>query len=305
MEKTDQILVTGARGLVGSNLVEMLRTRGYKKVYGAKRADADLTNLSETKSLLSALKPVHVIHCAGRVYGIGGNMENQGGSFFDNLRINSNVIEAARVSCVEKITVMGTGCIYGADVGTPLRESEIFSGRPHASEAGYAHAKRAALAMLEAYQDSYKLDWAYVVSCNLFGPGDTFNTETGHVVPMLVRKFYDAKKRSTPVMIWGDGSAERDFLYVKDACDAIITVAEKGTGAINIGSGYTHSIREVVEKLSEISGVTDIVWDSSKPNGQDHRSYDLRKLDALGFERKYTMRMGLQETWDWYSERQS
>jgi len=301
MNKSDTILVTGAGGLVGSAVVELLEAEGFSNVAGLTHVDCDLTNFSRTRDVFMGVKPDHVFHAAACVYGIMGNMNNQGKSFLENTKINCSVIEAAMSAQVEKITVMGTGAVYPAPPKSlPLKESEIFDGRPDPHEAGYAHAKRGMLAMLEAYQTNYGLDWAFIVSCNLFGPRDKFDPVNGHVVPSLVAKFYDAKRNGTPVTIWGDGSAKRDFLYVKDAARVGMLAMDKMSGAVNMGSGLVYSIRTVVTALSEITGVTDIQWDASKPNGQPYRGYDLTRLTDAGFKPNYSIRQGLEETWEWY-----
>jgi GDP-L-fucose synthase len=185
----------------------------------------------------------------------------------------------------------------------PLKEDMIFLGRPHHAESAYANAKRAMLAMLEAYQDSYGLEWAYIVSCNLFGARDKFDTVNGHVVPSLIKKFYDAKKAGTKVTVWGDGSAQRDFMYVKDTARVALAVMQKINGATNIGSGRVFRIRDIVESIGAITGMSDrIEWDAAMPNGQDYRAYDLTKTNVVGFECKYSIEEGLRETWDWYQE---
>lgn len=174
-------------------------------------------------------------------------------------------------------------------------------GRPHHAENSYAQAKRAMLAMLEAYSESYHLEWAYIVSCNLFGPRDKFDTLNGHVVPSLVKKFYDAKKNGEMVTVWGDGSARRDFMYVRDTARVAIEIMNHLSGAVNIGSGLIYPIKEIIEMIAEISNMQDrVVWDADKPNGQDYRAYDLSKINSIGFETKYSIEQGLKETWNWY-----
>lgn len=197
---------------------------------------------------------------------------------------------------------MGTGAVYPyPPPGTPLKEDMIHYGVPHASERAYANAKRAMLTMLEAYEESYGLKWAYVVSCNLFGPYDRFDVQFGHVVPSLIKKFYDARKNGTDIEVWGDGSARRDFMYSRDAARVFLAIMESVDGPVNIGSGHVFSIREIVRILGEISGMTDrIRWDSTKPNGQEFREYDLSRINSIDFRCKYSIADGLQETWDWY-----
>jgi GDP-L-fucose synthase len=302
LNKSDRIIVTGAAGLVGSAVVELLRAQDYHNVTGLRRSDCDLLDTSATFADFERRQPDHVFHAAGRVYGIMGNMKNQGASFYENCMINTNVIEASRRAGVRKITVMGTGAVYPfPSPGLPLKEDMIFLGRPHPSEASYANAKRAMLAMLEAYEQSYGLDWAYIVSANLFGPRDRFDSEFGHVVPSLIKKFHQAGKTSGTVTVWGDGSAERDFLYVKDAARIALAVMNGIDGPVNMGSGQVCRIRDVVDALGQLTGLSGrIEWDQSKPNGQAYRGYDLTKIHDIGLKPRYSLRAGLEETWNWY-----
>lgn len=302
MNKSDKIIVTGAGGLVGSALVDRLRAEGYENVMPVQRADCDLLDTPATFALFDRRRPDHVFHAAARVYGIMGSMKHQGASFYENCMINTNVVEASRRAGARKITVMGTGAVYPfPSPGLPLKEDMIFLGRPYPANAGYANAKLATLAMLEAYEESYGLKWAYIVSGNLFGPRDKFDVEFGHVVPSLIKKFYDAKKSGGTVQVWGDGSAQRDILYVKDAARVALAVMSSIDGAVNMGSGHVYSIRDVVETLSELAGMSGrIEWDHSKPNGQAYRAYDLSKIERLGLSPIYSLRDGLAETWKWY-----
>jgi GDP-L-fucose synthase len=302
MKKSDKILVTGARGLVGSALVEHMLAEGYQNVIALGRDECDLTRTDNTRQFFDRHRPDYVFHAAARVYGIMGNMKNKALSFYDNVMINTNVVDAAQRSGVKKITVMGTGAVYPyPSPGLPLREEMIFLGEPHAAENSYAHAKRAMLAMLRAYEESHGLEWAYVVSCNLFGPRDKFDVDFGHVVPSLVKKFYDAKQAGTEVVVWGNGSAQRDFMYVKDTARVGLEIMQHINGPANIGSGTVFRIGDIVEMLAEISDMKGkVVWDKDKPNGQDYRAYDLRKIDSIGFHCLYSIRQGLEETWNWY-----
>jgi GDP-L-fucose synthase len=302
LDKSDRILVTGAAGLMGSALVDHLRAEGYENVSPLARADCDLGDTAATFAEFERRRPVHVFHAAARVYGIGGSLKNQGPLFYDNCVMNTNVVEASRRADVRKVTVMGTGAVYPfPSPGLPLKEEMIFLGRPHSAHAGYANAKLAMLAMLEAYHDSYGLEWAYIVSANLFGPRDRFDAETGNVVPSLIKKFYDAKKSGGAVTVWGDGSAQRDFVYIKDAARIALGVMNSVDGPVNMGSGQVYRIGDVVDALAEIAGMGDrIEWDHSKPNGQGYRAYDLSKIGGLGVKPAYSISEGLKETWDWY-----
>ena len=302
LNTSDRIIVTGAAGLMGSALVDHLRAEGYENVIPLARADCDLIDTSATFAAFERRRPDHVFHAAARVYGIMGSLKNQGRLFYDNSTMNANVVEASRRAGARKVTVMGTGAVYPfPSPGLPLKEEMIFMGRPHPAHAGYANAKLAMLAMLEAYQDSYRLEWAYIVSANLFGPRDRFDTETGNVAPSLIKKFYDAKKNGGNVNVWGDGSAQRDFVYIKDAARIALGIMNGIDGPVNMGSGQVYRIRDVVDTLAELTGMSGrIEWDTSKPNGQGYRAYDLTKIDSLGLKPAYSLREGLKETWDWY-----
>ena len=302
MRRDAVIMVTGAGGLVGSTLLEHLAGEGFTRLVPVLRRDCDLSDSKSTESLFARTRPTYVFHAAGRVYGILGNMMNQGLSFYDNSMINTNVVEASRRHGVEKITVMGTGAVYPyPPPGVPLRENMIHFGIPHASERGYANAKRAMLAMLEAYEESYGLKWAYIVSCNLFGPRDRFDVKFGHVVPALIRKFHEARCNGGGVEVWGDGAAEREFVESRDAAQAFGRIMENVDGPVNIGSGVVYSIREIVDMLGAITGMADRVrWDRTKPNGQEYREYDLSRMRSAGFQCRYSIAEGLRETWDWY-----
>ena len=302
MNKLDRIVVTGAAGLVGSALVDRLSAEGFENVVGLGRADCDLLDTAVTFAEFERRRPDHVFHAAARVYGILGSMKHQGPSFYENIMINTNVVEASRRAGVRKITVMGTGAVYPfPSPGLPLKEDMIFLGRPFPGNAGYANAKLATLSMLEAYQESYGMKWAYIVSANLFGPRDKFDVEFGHVVPSLIKKFYDAKKNGGAVTVWGDGSAQRDFVYVKDAARIALAVMKEVDGPVNMGSGQVYRIGDIVEALTEITDMSGrLEWDPTKPNGQAYRAYDLSKILSLGFKPAYSIRDGLKETWDWY-----
>jgi len=302
MDKQDTIVVTGARGLFGSAMVEYLRAQGYQNVVGVGREECDLSDLPATRRYFEQLAPQYVFHAAGRVYGIMGNMKNKALSFYDNILINTSVVDASYRAGVKKIAVMGTGAVYPyPPPGQPFTEDMIFMGEPHKSEDSYSHAKRAMLGMLRAYNESYGLDWTYIVSCNLFGPRDRFDAEQGHVIPSLIKRFYDAKRDGGRVAVWGDGTARRDFLFVEDAARAAFLAMDRIEGPVNIGSGNVYTIREMVEALTEVSGMEGRVdWDASKPNGREYLGYDLSRISAAGFKSENTFKEGLRKTWDWY-----
>jgi GDP-L-fucose synthase len=305
MKQNSCILVTGANGLAGSAVVEHLCAHGLTCVVPVTRRDCDLRDPIAVMKMFDRIEPEYVYHPAATVYGIMGNMKNQAKSIYDNTLINTNVIHSAHVvASVKKIVAMGTNAIYPWPPKLPYTEDDIFDGRPHNMESGYGHAKRHMLAMLEAYKESHGLDYTYLVSGNLYGPRDRFNTETGHVLPSLIKKFYDASVNPDAVVsIWGDGSPTRDFLYSADLARIVHGMLALGTsGAINIGSGEASSIRRVAGMLSDISGVglDRIQFDKTKPNGRPDCYADLSKLRALGFAPDYSIAKGLSLTYDWY-----
>jgi GDP-L-fucose synthase len=259
---------------------------------------------SATKAFFLEQKPDAVIHLAARVYGIGGNMAFKGVSYFDNTQINTHVVEAARLGGTRKIIGMGSGCVYPfPSPDELLQEETMYDGRPHPSEDSYAHSKRGLAAQLAAYHEQYEIEYVFTISGNLYGPYDKFDTANGHVTPSLVRKFYESSQTGQLVEVWGDGSARRDFSYSEDIGDALVLLMEEGNGVFNLGTGQIHSIREIVEILSDITGLHEkVVWDREKPNGQAFRAYNLNRLFALGFKPKITLREGLERTFQWYAK---
>jgi len=302
MNKTNRILITGGYGLLGTALRNLLEKEGYLHVFYQSSAQYDLIKSKDTFAFFQHAKPDYVFHLAAHVNGIGGNIKNQHKAYLNNVRINTNVIEACVLSGVKKILAMGTGAVYPHSLpGGMLNEAFIFEGEPHDSEYGYAIAKRAMLSQLKICEKQYGLKYVFPVSANLYGPNDHFDTENGHVVPSLVRKFYETKTFGGKVKVWGQGLAKRDFLYVDDAARALLSIMQKAEGPINLGSGDVRSIFYLVEILSKISGVSmDLVeWDGSKPEGASLRSYDLTKLMSTGFKCEHSFEGGIRKTYEW------
>ncbi len=296
-----KILITGGKGLVGSALVVELGNQGYTNLVSLTRQCCDLTNFEEVKTLFHSIKPNIVFHLAASVFGVGGNAKNPATIFLDNTLMNTHVIEASRLVEVAKIVAMGTVAAYPHPKIIPIKEEHIWDGPPHRSESSYGHAKRAMLAQLLAYQENYGLDFSYVISTNLYGPGDKFDVQQGHVIPSLIRKFYEAKKTNSEVVIWGDGSAARDFLYSKDMARALILVMNKHSGPINIASGKKTMIKDVVSFLSDYFDMHESVrWDSRMPNGRQFYEIDLGNMKSMGFSPIDTIQSGLQETLEWF-----
>ncbi len=302
MNKDATILITGGNGLVGHALKRSLVNQGYKNIFAPRSSEYDLSNMEQTLKMFANIQPDFVFHNAARVYGIMGNMKNKGLSYLDNVLINTNTIEACRIFNVKKVVAMGSGCVYPyPSPGLPLQEDMIWMGEPHHSEDSYAISKRAMYMHLKSYNESYDTKYAFVISGNLYGPNDKFDEDFGHVTPSLVSKFYRAKESGGKINVWGDGSAQRDFLFAYDVGDALINIMLKIEGPVNMGSGNVIKIKDIVDVLADITGLHDQVeWDSNMPNGQDYRAYDLSKLQSTGFKPKYDLKKGLQETWKWY-----
>lgn len=303
IEESARFLITGGTGLVGRALTGVLARKGFKNVAAIGSRDCDLRDGNEVGRLFSRLKPDYVFHLAARVHGIGGNAKYKSDILYDNVLINTNVVEHARRSAVKKIVAMGSGCVYPELKGQKeLFEDQIWNGPPHTSEDSYAHAKRLMLAQLLAAKEQYGMASAFAISGNLYGPYDNFNVEEGHVIPSLVAKFFDAKQKGQPVRVWGSGVAIRDFSYCDDAAEALFELLLKLEGPVNLGSGFLHPISDIVSALQDICGKeVRVEWDSSKPDGQLVRYYNLDKLKSTGFAPKVTLAEGIRRTYDWYA----
>lgn len=300
---SEKILITGASGVIGQALQRELEAAGYTNVVAISSKDADLRDEAQTKELFAKVKPTIVYHLAACVFGIMGNLQNKAKAFVENTRINTNVIDASHLAGVRKVVAMGSSAIYSDSVTLPMSEEQVWSGPPHYSEASYAHSKRAMLAQLEAYSDQYGMEFAFCISTNLYGPFDKFDEQWGHVIPSLISKFHKANMLGESVPVWGTGKARRDFLFNEDAARAMRMIGEQFNGTINLASGVSQTIRETAECIQKVSGFEgDIVWDSTKPDGQHLREYDISKLESLGFKPAHSLEQGLDKTYRWFKD---
>ncbi len=299
-----RVLVTGGAGFLGSHLVERLEADGHD-VAVPRSADSDLTHEADVARVFGEAEPELVFHLAAEVGGIGANRANPGRYWYANLIMGAHVLEQSRVAGVRKLVFAGTVCSYPKFTPVPFLEADLWDGYPEETNAPYGVAKKAVLVGAQAYREQYGLDTAYLLPANLYGPRDNFDLETSHVIPALVRKLLAGDDE---VVLWGDGSPTREFLYVDDCVEGLLLAAEKPTGPepINLGTGAETSIRELAELVAELTGFAgSIVWDESMPNGQPRRSLDAsRAREVLGFEARTRLRDGLERTIAWYrSER--
>jgi GDP-L-fucose synthase len=304
-----RMLVTGGAGFLGSFVCDLLRDRGAD-VFVPRRVDYDLTEQSDVRRLLENAAPDVVIHLAAEVGGIGANRANPGRYFYANAAMGLNIIEESRKRSVRKVVQVGTVCAYPKFTPVPFSEDDLWNGYPEETNAPYGIAKKALLVMLQSYRQQYGLNGIYLLPVNLYGPGDNFDLETSHVIPALIRKFVTARRAQAPsVEVWGTGSASREFLYVEDAARAIVMATEAYDGPlpVNVGTGREITIKQLVETIRDATGfVGDIVWDSTKPDGQPRRMLDTsRAKDLLGFEAEIGLEEGLRRTIDWWERQEA
>ena len=295
-----RVLVTGGGGFLGSHLAERLERDGHR-VFAARRRDYDLTRADDTQRLFADARPELVFHLAAEVGGIGANRANPGRYWYANLMMGAHMLEASRVHEVEKLVVAGTVCSYPKFTPVPFREDDLWSGYPEETNAPYGVAKKAVLVGAQAYREQYGLRTAYLLPANLYGPRDNFHPTNAHVIPDLIRKMV---ARGDEVVLWGDGSPTREFLYVEDAVEGLVLAAERydGVKPVNLGTGAEISIRELARLIAEVTGFEGrITWDTSMPNGQPRRGLDTsRARELIGWEARMPLRDGLERTVAWY-----
>jgi len=295
-----RVLVTGGGGFLGSHLVERLEDEGHD-VFAARRRDYDLTRRDDAERLFRDGDPELVFHLAAEVGGIGANRANPGRYWYANLMMGAHVVELSRLHGVRKLVIAGTVCAYPKFTPVPFREDDLWNGYPEETNAPYGVAKKAVLVGAQAYRDQYGLNAIFVLPANLYGPRDNFHPTNAHVIPDLIRKMSESPDE---VVLWGDGSPTREFLYVDDAAEGLALAAGRYDGGdpVNLGTGVETSIRETAELVAELTGFTgEIVWDTSMPNGQPRRSLDAtRARERFGFEARTPLREGLERTVAWF-----
>jgi GDP-L-fucose synthase len=294
--------VTGGGGFLGSHLVERLQSDGHD-VFVPRRADYDLTREDDAARLFADARPEIVFHLAAEVGGIGANRANPGRYWYANLLMGAHVLEQARRADVAKLVLAGTVCAYPKFAPIPFREDDLWNGYPEETNAPYGVAKKSILVGAQAYRDQYGLNSIFLLPANLYGPRDNFHQTNAHVIADLIRKMAAGDDE---VVLWGDGSPTREFLYVEDCVDGLVLAAQRYAGPepVNLGAGKEISIRELAELVAEVVGFQGkIVWDTSMPNGQPRRSVDAsRARELFGFEARTDLRDGLERTMAWYRE---
>ena len=306
IKRENSIFVAGHRGLVGSAILRKLRTKGYEKLLTRNRSELDLTDQSAVRGFFEAEKPDVVILAAAKVGGIGANSAFPAEFIHSNLAIEVNVIHEAWLSGVKKLLFLGSSCIYPRLAPQPIREESLLSGPLEPTNEAYAIAKIAGLKMCEFYSGQYGVSYISVMPTNLYGPNDNFDTETSHVLPAMIRKFDDARRRGdSKVVLWGTGKPRREFLHVDDLAGACIFLLENYSGSqiLNIGWGEDIAISELAEMIKKIVGFEgEIEWDTSRPDGTPRKLLDVSGMKNLGWSPSISLEKGLEDTYRWYCD---
>ena len=297
------ILVAGGSGLVGSAIVRELNGLN-QDVIGISSKDVDLLDRSKTFEFINNLKPTAIIDSAAKVGGIGGNNSYPVEFLSQNLQIQSNLMDAAHAAKVSKFVFLGSSCIYPRDCAQPIKEEYLLTGELEQTNSAYAVAKIAGIELIKSYRKEYGYKWISVMPTNMYGPNDNFDLENGHVLPVLIRKFIEAKRSGGgKVTLWGSGSPLREFMHVDDFAKAVVFCMDKDDDSeqINVGSGQEVSIKDLAGKISKVVGFNgEISWDSSKPDGTMRKVLDSSKITKLGWKPLISLDQGIASTVEWY-----
>jgi GDP-L-fucose synthase len=305
--KDRRVLITGGGGFLGRYVCAAIQSRGPAALFAPRKADYDLTQQDRVRALLKDTRPDTIVHMAAVVGGIGANRTNPGLYFYQNAVMGIHLMEEARQSGVEKFVSLGTICSYPKFTPVPFKEEYLWNGYPEETNAPYGIAKKILLVQGQAYRQQYGFNAITLLPVNLYGPHDNFDLSSSHVIPALVRKTIEAREaKQRELVVWGDGSPSREFLFVRDAAEAIAMATESYNDAnpVNIGSGHEITIRDLVTVICELCGFQgEIRWDETKPNGQPRRCLDTsRAKNAFGFTAMTDFRAGLAETISWYEK---
>lgn len=300
-----KILITGGSGFLGKHVIAKLKERGVKSFFAPTSKELDLVQL---ENCVKAVRGMDIIiHLAGFVGGIGLNLEHPGKMFYDNIRMGIFLIDEARKTNVEKFVAIGSICSYPKIIPIPFKEEDLWNGYPEETNAPYGLAKKMLLVQSQAYRKEYGFNSIFLLPVNMYGPGDNFNPNSSHVIPALIKKFYDAKiNKKNEVVIWGTGKATREFLYVEDAAEGILLATEKYNkpDPINLGAGFEISIKDLTYLIAELINFNGkITWDTTKPDGQPRRRLSIdRAKEEFDFVAKTSFEKGLKEEIVWYEE---
>lgn len=306
MDLSDKsIAVTGGSGFLGRHVVNLLRERGCKNLFIPRSSQYDLRREEGIRSMLRDARPDVIIHLAAVVGGIGANKKNPGKFFYDNLIMGAQLMEQSRLFGVEKFVAIGTICSYPKFTSVPFKESELWNGYPEETNAPYGLAKKMMLVQSQAYREQYGFNSIFLLPVNLYGPHDNFDLDSSHVIPAIIRKCIEgAEQRSPSITLWGTGRVTREFIYVEDAAEGIVRATEQYNGIepINIGSGEEISIFDLAQLIARETGYKgELIWDTSKPDGQPRRRLDIRKAaESFGFHAQTGLLEGIRKTVTWY-----
>ena len=304
-----RVVVTGGAGFLGSHVVARLKERGCQDILVPRRKTRDLCNVGAIREMYRDWRPTIVIHLAAVVGGIGANRERPAEFFYDNLMMGVQLLHEAHAAGAEKFVAIGTVCAYPKFTPVPFHEDNLWDGYPEETNAPYGLAKKMLLVQSQAYRQQYGYNSIFLLPVNLYGPGDNFDPDSSHVIPALIKKCVAAVQRGEDtLLVWGDGSPTREFLFVKDAAEGIVLATERYDKGdpVNLGSGFEISIKDLVEKIAAHVGFRGrIEWDPSKPNGQPRRRLDCSKAEReFGFVAGTDFDEGLKSTVEWYMRQQ-
>ena len=297
MKKGSRIFVAGHKGLVGSAIVRQLKSAGHTNIWTVDRTEVDLTNQKEVNKWFKAYEPKYVINAAAKVGGIIGNQNHKAEMIYQNLMIESNLIEAAYRNRCKKYLFLGSSCIYPKEPQLPITEDQLMTGKLEPTNDAYAVAKIAGIYLCKSYRQQYGFNAISAMPCNLYGLGDNYHPENSHVIPGLIRKFHEAKESNQPtVTCWGDGTPLREFLYADDLANACVFLMNNfdGEEPINIGSGVEINIKTLAKTIADVIGYEgEVEWDTSKPNGTIRKVMDVSKIKALGWSPQVSFETGI------------
>jgi len=301
----ERVVVTGGAGFLGSFVLEELRRRGARDVFIPRSRDYDLVEMAAVRRLYADAKPTLVIPMAARVGGIGANRDNPGKFFYDNLMMGVQLIEVGRQVGLKKLVALGTICAYPKFAPVPFKEDDIWNGYPEETNAPYGLAKKMLLVQSQAYRQQYGFNSSVLFPVNLYGPKDNFDLHSSHVIPALIRKCIEARERGDKqIVVWGDGSASREFLHARDAAEGIVAACERydKSEPVNLGAGFEIKIRDLVPLVARVCRFEgEVVWDTTKPNGQPRRMLDTsRAVKEFGWKARIGFEEGLRETVAWF-----